>query len=102
MSKDWTVKSQNLSLESYLQIVRTNLSNSSYTDVVEPEKITLRDGLPAYEWTTKSDKDMTKMLTILTISNGTPYQIIYKASLDKYDQYLLLNSAMMSSLHFLN
>jgi hypothetical protein len=96
------VKSQDLALESYLQIVRSNLSNSSYTDVVEPEKITLCDGLPAYEWTTKSDKDMTKMLTILTISNGTLYQIIYKASLDKYDQYLLLTSVMISSLHFLN
>lgn len=102
LSKDWMVKSQDLSLESYLQIVRTNLSNSSYTDEVEPEKITLRDGLPAHEWTSKNDKDMTKILTILTISKGPPYQIIYKISLDNYDQHLLLARAMISSLHFLN
>lgn len=102
MSKDWTVNNEDISLDSYLQIVRTNLSNSSYTDVVEPEKITLLDGLPAYERTSKSDKDVTKIQTILTISNGASYQIIYRASLDKYDQYLLLTSAMISSFHYLN
>jgi hypothetical protein len=102
VSKDWTISEQDLTLESYLQQAKTHFSNSSFVDLGEPERITFRDGLPAYEWTSKSDKEMSKILTIVTVSNGTPYQIIYKASLDKYDQYLLLASGMISSLHFLN
>jgi len=66
-------------LESYLQQAKTHFSNSSFVDLGKPGRINSRDGLPAYEWTSKSDKEMSKILTVVTVSNGTPYQIIYKA-----------------------